>query len=164
MTKIAIFGCHLPFMNLLVDVIEKIYGWAKWLQRLVSPKLALRRVFNVMRWRYETTAISQASQSMINFNAFIDRCNLIDPPSPHKQFKNTWSNLRSQPTISRLDRLLYSKSWEIFFMPHYSRTLSKVTNHFSIVLKTTNLDGGPCPFRFSNVLLQNVTFKKNAKF
>lgn len=94
-----------------------------------------------------------------NLIAFINGRLLIDPPLTNSKF--TWSNLRVQPTLFKLDRFLYSTGWENLFIMHYSRTTS---DHFPVVLETKNLSWGPAPFRFSNYFLKKISFKKNLEF
>lgn len=91
--------------------------------------------------------------------AFIEQCNLIDPPLTNAKY--TLSNLR--PTLSRLDRFLFTKNWEdSFYMHYYSKTMSKITSdHFPVVLEISNLGWGPTPVRFTNHLLKDVECNKN---
>ncbi|KAA0039966.1 LINE-1 retrotransposable element ORF2 protein [Cucumis melo var. makuwa] len=94
------------------------------------------------------------------FNKFISDSNLIDPPLSNAKF--TWSNLRVQPVLSRIDRFLYTANWENLFTAHYSKTLSRVTSdHFPIALESSMISWGPSPFKFINVHLKEPWFKKN---
>lgn len=57
--------------------------------------------FNMVRWKEETNAKHLDRRAMDKFNNFIHRNSLIDPPLSNNSF--TWSNLRVNPTLSRLD-------------------------------------------------------------
>ena len=97
---------------------------------------------------------------MNNFNTFISGCDFIDPPLTNAKF--TWSNLRAQPILSRLNIFLYTPNWEILFEPHFSKMLPRVTSdHFSIALESNSLKWGCSPFIFTNSFLKEVSFKQN---
>ena len=99
--------------------LSAIYGPAKrsnrknfWieldnLKAICLPNWILGGDFNVIRWTNETSVSNPTRHSLNKFNSFIDQCGLIDPPLTNAKY--TWSNLRSPPTLSRLDRFLFSK-------------------------------------------------------
>ncbi|TYK10356.1 LINE-1 retrotransposable element ORF2 protein [Cucumis melo var. makuwa] len=99
---------------------------------------------------------------MRKFNKFISDSNLIDPPLSNAKY--TWSNLKAQPILSRIDRFLYTADWENLFTAHYSKTLSRVTSdHFPIVLESSTISWGPLPFKLINVHLKEPWFKNNIR-
>ena len=105
------------------------------LQTLCLPNWLITGDFNIIRWETETNAKSLDRRNMVNFNNFISVNELIDPPPLNNKY--TWSNLRLNPTYSRLDRFLLLKGWENAFGLHTSRTLErKVSDHFPIFLKS----------------------------
>lgn len=61
---------------------------------------------NVIRRREETTTSNPTNHSMKNFKKFITANNLIDLPLTNNKF--TWSNLRTHPILSPIDRFLYN--------------------------------------------------------
>lgn len=113
--------------------------------------------FNVVRWNGETSAKNPASFSMRKFNMFINM--LIDPPLTNAKF--TWSNLRAQAALSRLNRFLYSPEWERSFSCHYTKTLSRITSdHFPIILECSSLKWGPSPSGSLMLFLMRGSFRK----
>ena len=79
---------------------------------------------------------------MNSFNFFISGCDFYDPPISNAKY--TWSNLRAQPILSRLDRFLYTPDWEIIFEQHFSRRLPRETSdHFPISLESNSIKWGP---------------------
>ncbi|TYK27679.1 LINE-1 retrotransposable element ORF2 protein [Cucumis melo var. makuwa] len=118
--------------------------------------------FNVIRWREETSPKNPAIFSMNKFNDFILKYNLIDPPLINNKF--TWSNLRINQVLSRLDRFLYNSPWEQTFKPHYSKILSRTTpDHFPLALESSEIRWGPSPFQINNFYLNDVESKNNMK-
>ncbi|KAL0559838.1 hypothetical protein IC582_000218 [Cucumis melo] len=155
--------------------LSAIYGPAKrknrplfWeelehLKSICLPTWILGGDFNVIRWKEETTTKNPASLSMKRFNSFISNCNLIDPPLSNAKY--TWSNLRAQATLSRLDRFLFTSHWENIFPGHTSKVLTRTTSdHFPIVLESSMISWGPSPFRFTNAYLNDPDYKKNIEF
>ncbi|XP_050944096.1 uncharacterized protein LOC127150413 [Cucumis melo] len=136
--------------------------WAELLdlKNKCSPIWLLAGDFNVVRFSFETSAQNLRHYSMRKFNNFISDSNLIDPPLSNAKY--TWSNLRAQPILSRIDRFLYTVGWENLFTAHYSKTLSRVTSdHFPIILESSTISWGPLPFRLINVHLKESWFKNN---
>lgn len=97
---------------------------------------------------------------MRKFDSFIYSSNSIDPPLTNSKY--TWFNLRIQPTLSRIDRFLYTAGWKNLFSSHYSKTLSRITlDHFLLMLESSSLSWGPPPSRFSNHLIRDNHIKNN---
>ncbi|KAA0040038.1 LINE-1 retrotransposable element ORF2 protein [Cucumis melo var. makuwa] len=139
--------------------------WAELLdlKNKCSPTWLLAGDFNVVRFSSETSTQNPSKHSMRCFNKFISDSNLIDPPLSNAKF--TWSNLRVQPVLSRIDRFLYTTNWENLFTAHYSKTLSRVTSdHFPIALESSMISWGPSPFKLINVHLKESWLKKNVTY
>ena len=106
------------------------------LENICSPSWLLAGDFNIIRWKNKTNAKQLDKNNMDLFNDFIQRNQLVDYPLSNNKF--TWSNLRLTPTYSRLDRFLFTRSWEHHCNQHFSRSLVRmVSDQFSIVLETT---------------------------
>lgn len=96
---------------------------------------------------------------MQKFNKFIDFAGLIDRSLDSGLF--TWSNLRNQSTLSRIDRFLYTQCWGDKFPIHNTRSLSRIcSDHFSILLQSLYQRWGPCPFRLENLWLSDKNFQR----
>ncbi|KAL4181499.1 hypothetical protein AMTRI_Chr12g237630 [Amborella trichopoda] len=91
---------------------------------------------------------------MRDFSDFISRNELLDVPLQGSKF--TWSNHSSNPTLSKLDRLLTSVDWDEKFPKTTSLALPKpASSHSPILLDTNAIPRGPCPFRFELHWLQD---------
>lgn len=113
--------------------------------------------FNVVRSISEKLNSTTNTISMRCFAALIDELELIDPPLLNAKF--TWSNFRDEPICCKLDRFLFLRGWLELF-PHVRQTaLPRITSdHFSILLVTTNSTWGPSPFIFENAWLDHGSF------
>ena len=116
--------------------------------------------FNIIRWSSESNAKNMGKVSMTYFNAFIQRNQLCNPPLSNDKY--TWSNMRRNPTCSRIDSFLFTKVWEQNCNKHFLRTLVRtLLDYFLIGLETNQIKWGPCPFRLNNSSLMEKDFKKN---
>ncbi|TYK05763.1 LINE-1 retrotransposable element ORF2 protein [Cucumis melo var. makuwa] len=130
------------------------------LNSMCSPNWHLAGDFNIVRYSAETSTQNSSTYSMRKFNTFITASSLIDPPLTNSKY--TWSNLRVQPVPFRIDRFLYTTGWENLFSLHYSKALSRITSdHFPLLLESSNISWGPPPFRFINQHLKENWFKHN---
>ena len=67
----------------------------------------------------------------------------------------TWSNNRDVPTMSRIDRFLFSPAWADHFGLFNQHCLPRLlSDHFSIRLDCGRIVGGKSPFRFENMWLK----------
>lgn len=66
--------------------------------------------FNVIRFTHEKSQHFMITQSMSDFNSFINQCDIRDAPLANAKF--TWTDGRETPLLSRLDRFLVSNCWE----------------------------------------------------
>jgi len=62
--------------------------------------------FNVVRFPSERSIRRRLTPAMCEFSAFINLCNLVDPPLEGARF--TWSSHEEVPILSRIDRFLLS--------------------------------------------------------
>ena len=97
-------------MVLQIKKKSKLWEELNGLANLCEPNWLIGGDFNVFRWNTKTSFPNPAKYNMKKFNTFILRSQLIDPPLINGSF--TWSNLREEPVLSRLDRFLYSPNWE----------------------------------------------------
>jgi hypothetical protein len=87
---------------------------------------------------------------MRGFGDFIATMRLVDLPLLARRF--TWIHANGL-SMSRIDRCLVSLEWlEVWVLPR------DVSDHCPIVLKHSNLDWGPKPFRFNNYWLAHKNF------
>ncbi|XP_075475211.1 uncharacterized protein LOC142505954 [Primulina tabacum] len=116
--------------------------------------------FNVIRNLSEKMNSTSYTTSMYCFDNLIEEMGLHDPPLLNAKF--TWSNFRANPICCRLDRFLISGGWKDIFPSFRQTVLPRITsNHYPIVLDTTNLKWGPTPFIFENVRLMHNKFKQS---
>ena len=80
---------------------------------LCRDKWCIRGDFNVVRSLQEKFNSNRITRSMKLFDELVRELNLKDPPLCNGQF--TGSNFWDQPVCCRLDRFLYSVSWEDVF-------------------------------------------------
>ena len=89
--------------------------------------------FNVIRFPSERLGATGYSSAMFDFSDFISLHGLVDMPLEGGAF--SWSNNRSNASMSRIDRFLFNTEWE----GHYSKIEQKrlcrlLSNHFPIML------------------------------
>ena len=128
---------------------------------LCFPKWLLASDFNIIvRWLLETNVKHTDKKNMTLFDNFIQNNGFIDPPLINSSY--TWSNIRLNPTFSRLDRFRYTSNWEQVFKPHHSKTLQRtVSNHFPISMESPQIKWGPWPFRLNCSSFNEKFFIKN---
>lgn len=115
--------------------------------------------FNAVSNREERTGRSEnwGYIDMVDFNAFVNEMNLIDPPLHGNKFTYFCSD---GIAASRLDRFLVSDGimnlWQVKGQRVGKRDIS---DHCPIWLECSNLNWGPKPFRFNNCWLEHDGFK-----
>ncbi|KAL4204495.1 hypothetical protein AMTRI_Chr01g110160 [Amborella trichopoda] len=123
---------------------------------LPHPSWCLGGDFNVTRWFHERNTSTSISQDMRDFADFITKNELIDIPLQGSQF--TWSNHSPNPSLSKLDRFLFSINWDELFSGSLALALPKPTlDHCSILLDTNTVQRGPKPFRFELARLEEAS-------
>ncbi|KAL4202189.1 hypothetical protein AMTRI_Chr02g262430 [Amborella trichopoda] len=114
---------------------------------LAHPIWCLGGDCNITRWSHKRNSTSQISQGMVEFSDFITRNNLLYIPLQGNRF--TWSNPSSQPSLSKLDRFLFSTDWEEKFpSSHFVALPIPVSDQCPILLSTLAVNRGPKPFKF----------------
>ena len=109
------------------------------------------------RFPSERFGSANFTTAMYWFSAFISEQSLVDPPLVGGNF--TWSNSREVASRSILDRFLLSVDWEEKFPSICQCQLSRsLLDHFPILLKGGNLQGGKKSFRFENMWLKDEGF------
>lgn len=122
-----------------------------------GPNWCLGGDFNAIRSPDEKLGGSSLTASMRGFDSFIRECFLRDIPLSNARF--TWSASRIHTVASRLDRFLFTNSWEDAFPDLVQETLYRpVSDHFPVVLESCKLRWGPTPFRFENMWLGHHSF------
>ncbi len=94
---------------------------------------------------------------MGGFSNFIFSFGLVDSPLEGGQF--TWSNSREEKAMSRIDRFLYTTTWEDQFPPIIQRRLPQLlSDHFPLMLECGQIQQGKRPFHFENIWLKAEGF------
>ncbi|KAL4203772.1 hypothetical protein AMTRI_Chr01g105560 [Amborella trichopoda] len=123
---------------------------------LPHPSWVLGGDFNVTRWSYEHNVSYSINQDMRDFADFIARNKLIDTALRGSCF--TCSNHSPNPSLSKLDRVLFSTNWEESFLGSLALALPKPTSdHCPILLDTNAVHRGPKPFRFELAWLEEAS-------
>uniref|UniRef100_A0A2N9EFE5 Reverse transcriptase domain-containing protein n=1 Tax=Fagus sylvatica TaxID=28930 RepID=A0A2N9EFE5_FAGSY len=113
--------------------------------------------FNVVRFPSEKSGQGPYSTAMQDFSDFIADFGLLDTPLEGGKF--TWSNNREVPTMSKLDRFLFSTKWaDHFGLINQQRLPRVLSDHFPIFLNCGRIIGGKRPFRFENMWLKAEGF------
>ncbi|KAK1290371.1 Transcription factor bHLH87 [Acorus calamus] len=103
--------------------------------------------FNMVHRPDERNRISQSSPAMTNFSDWIEEEGLLDLPIANHQF--TWSNMREEPSLARLDRVLIDEEWEGLFPGCRIWGLPRVvSDHLPLLLESERSRRPPGPFRF----------------
>ena len=112
--------------------------------------------FNTSRWAHEKSS-GKATKSMRHFNNFIREAELIDLPLSNGLY--TWSNNRSPPTLTLIDRFLATEDLLEKFSNAGVQKLNRPTSdHYPILLSMGCCKWGPSPFRFENMWLNHSEF------
>ncbi|KAG5521622.1 hypothetical protein RHGRI_033999 [Rhododendron griersonianum] len=94
---------------------------------------------------------------MRRFSDFIDDMELVDPPLCGSNF--TWVGAQENRCMSRIDRFLFSSSWEEHFSNVAQFSLPRpISDHIPILLDSGGIRQGSTPFRFKNMWLLSEGF------
>ncbi len=100
--------------------------------------------------------------AMQDFSDFISHFGLLDIPLEGGSF--TWSNNRTDVSMSRIDRFLYSTDWEDHFPAIHQKRLPRLlSNHYLIMLECGDFSRGKRPFCFENMWLKSDGFVDQVK-
>ena len=76
----------------------------------------------------------------------------------------TWSNNRTDVSMFRIDRFLYSTDWEDHFLAIHQKRLPRLlSDHYPIMLECGDFSRGKRPFRFENMWLKSDGFVDQVK-
>ncbi|KAH7863089.1 hypothetical protein Vadar_013200 [Vaccinium darrowii] len=113
--------------------------------------------FNVVRFPYERLGCNAVSRNMRRFSDFINEVGLVDPPLSGSNF--TWFGDHGNRCMSRIDRFLFSTSWEEHFSNVAQFSLPRpISDHTPILLDSGGIRHGRTPFRFENMWLLTEGF------
>ncbi|KAK1300868.1 hypothetical protein QJS10_CPB13g01356 [Acorus calamus] len=105
--------------------------------------------FNVLRRAEERNRGGEVTPAMATFSDWIEEEGLIDLPLSNHAF--TWSNMREEPSLARLDRVLVDEEWESAHPNCYMQGLPRaVSDHIPLLLSSEVVRPAPGPFRFAS--------------
>nr|GEW36604.1 RNA-directed DNA polymerase, eukaryota, nucleotide-binding alpha-beta plait domain protein [Tanacetum cinerariifolium] len=135
--------------SMVSDSFVAVYGtWIPSTTKLLDGKSILLGDFNEVRFEHERYAFVFNPNGANVFNNFIASSSLVDLPMDGFSF--TWSH-KSASKMSKLDRFLISDGLLAYFPSLSFTCLDKyLSDHRPILLRETNVDYGPYPFRFFN--------------
>jgi exonuclease III len=119
--------------------------------------------FNSVRDQNERRGVGQAvsavySQELPLFNDSLKELDLVDMPLIGRRF--TWFHPNGV-TMSRLDQVLLSHDWGLRWgNPNVWVFPRDVSDHCHLVVRYSNLEWEPKPFRFNNFWLTNKSLKE----
>ncbi|CAN1250788.1 hypothetical protein LINPERPRIM_LOCUS7518 [Linum perenne] len=114
--------------------------------------------FNLIRAPEDSTSLSPNRMEMSWFNEWCDDLEMIELPLRGASF--TWSNLRSSPAQSRIDRVFTSLEWDSqypgFTLSSQTRTCS---DHSPLIVACGSIPRVCRPWRFENMWLEHILFR-----
>ncbi|KAE8686216.1 hypothetical protein F3Y22_tig00111071pilonHSYRG00012 [Hibiscus syriacus] len=136
---------HLKYTNFLCGVVN-VYGPVVEAEKIVLS-------------REEKRGLAANLASMECFRNFIQDALLSYLPLKGGSF--TWSNLRDNPTLVRLDRFLVSGQVLSMF-PNLEQVLleKSISDHNAIALVNEGCNWGPKPFKFFNYMIEEDGFSE----
>ncbi|KAL4196362.1 hypothetical protein AMTRI_Chr04g182850 [Amborella trichopoda] len=131
----AIYGPNSPILR------NRLWSELELVASFPHPIWCLGGNFNVIRWSHEQNSSTSISQGMREFSDFISQNELLDIPLQGSRY--TWSNHATNPTLSKLDRFLFSLNWEEHFPRSLAMALPKpISDHYPILLETLAVKRG----------------------
>jgi exonuclease III len=141
-------------------------------RRLWQEVLMTRRGFGEIVWcivgdfnsitnsieRRGSSGGNGVGREMEEFGDFLRQLELVDMSLLGRQF--TWFHPNGN-VMSRLDRVLLSAEWlNLWGVPNVWVAARDVSDHCPLIIKYSNEDWGPKPFRFNNFWLRHKDFKE----
>ncbi|XP_026452081.1 uncharacterized protein LOC113352481 [Papaver somniferum] len=133
--------------------MEDLIGW-------LSDACVLAGDWNATRRAAERNKEGGRTRSRRLFNEFLEQHPFIDLPLLGGKY--TWSNMKTQPLLCRLDRILVSIAFAGKF-PHLAQHLlsRSLSDHNPIMLTTTNIVRQKPSYKFEAYWLLNKNFLTN---
>ncbi|CAN0825290.1 LINE-1 retrotransposable element ORF2 protein [Linum grandiflorum] len=127
------------------------------LSSFINVPLCFIGDFNSVRNDFEFRGNSRSAVDFAPINDFILENQLLDLPLIGASF--TWSNLREQPSLSRIDRALVNASFESSFPECRLVALNRVcSDHRAIILNCNSLPTIKRPWRFESMWILHDDF------
>ncbi|KAK1310988.1 hypothetical protein QJS10_CPA08g00605 [Acorus calamus] len=105
--------------------------------------------FNITRYCGERNRDDQESRTMQIFSEWINEEALLDLPIPNHAF--TWSNMRDDPALARLDRVLIDMDWDDIFPGCEVRGLTRIlSDHTPLFFSSQTSQRKPRKFHFES--------------
>ncbi|CAN0884427.1 hypothetical protein LINGRAHAP2_LOCUS14836 [Linum grandiflorum] len=136
--------------RLFVLEMQDVWSWWNFPGCLVGD-------FNMIRCLDETRDRRRSFAEMVMFNDFIEGLGVVDLPLNGAEF--TWSDLRVEPSLCRLDRILISSSWEDKYPSCLVRVLPRTcSDHKPLFLSCGGDQRINRPWRFEVMWFSHVDF------
>ncbi len=99
---------------------------------------------------------------MVEFSDFIESQYLVDLPLMGGSY--TWCNGAATPSMSRIDRILFSTEWEEQYPDVVQKLLPKpILDHNPILLEAGGMARGKSSFKFENMWLKAPGFANKVR-
>ncbi|GKV03502.1 hypothetical protein SLEP1_g15791 [Rubroshorea leprosula] len=151
--------CHFVNVYAPQDRYKKVRLWEE-LGNMVMEKGGCWMIagdFNAGRCPEERRGRTGECLKMEEFNVLIETIELVDIRLANRRF--TWYRPDGS-SMSRLDRFLMTKEMYSLGCKWVQQGMKRiVSDHYAVILKTSNADWGPKPFRVLNAWQQHPDFK-----
>lgn len=122
--------------------------------------------FNATRFSADRNTAAASQNTSKQLNKFVNRHSLVEIKLSGRQY--TWSNLRDNPVLAKLDRCFTSIEWlQHFPTTNLSALTRSTSDHVPILLQNKIFCKGNCqslkPFRFENFWLTVAGFEELVK-